>query len=253
MLFAVLFVFGLAIGSFLNVVSMRYGGDHFVFDPRIIGGRSRCPHCGKTLRWFELIPLVSFIIQGGRCRRCGARLSLQYPIVESISAALFVLVPWRIVSFPETILWLLAFFLLLLMSAIDARTGIVPDELCVALGILAVLIGALENALPSRIIGAAFGFAFFEILFLATRGKGIGMGDVKLALPIGFLFGWPDILLVVGFAFVCGALVGVILIALKKKTIKGTLPFGPFFALGAAITFFFGAPLVQWYLKLIGL
>lgn len=99
MIFFVLFVFGLVIGSFLNVVSLRYDGGRFIFDPRVIGGRSHCPHCKKTLRWFELVPLASFLAQGGRCRSCKAKLSIQYPIVELLYGATFVLVPWRAAAF----------------------------------------------------------------------------------------------------------------------------------------------------------
>jgi prepilin signal peptidase PulO-like enzyme (type II secretory pathway) len=279
-----LFIFGLVIGSFLNVVSLRYNGGHFVLDPRVIGGRSHCLSCKKTLRWFELVPLVSFLLQGGRCRRCKAWLSLQYPIVEFISGLLFVFIPLRVSGFFATAgplawlfpaLWMLVFAALLLISVIDVRTGIIPDELNVALGILAVIIGIFliaspgrsgsltgsfgnmlsisQNVWVGRVVGAAFGFIFFEFLMLVTQGKGIGMGDVKLALPLGLLFGWPDILPVIGFAFICGALAGVILIVLKKKTMRGALPFGPYLALGAALVFFYGAPMAQWYLHTIGL
>ena len=282
MTFVVLFVLGIVIGSFLNVVSLRYNGAHFVFDPKVIGGRSRCSHCGATLRWFELVPLVSFLVQGGRCRRCKAHLSAQYPIVELVSGLIFVAVPLRIAAFvvgsPAWFLpaiWVLAFLILLLASAIDIRTGIIPDELNVGLGVLAIMLGVFlalsrggngsfmgplgamislsDNVWVGRISGAVFGFIFFEFLLLVTRHRGIGMGDVKLALPLGLLFGWPDILPVVGFAFVCGALVGICLIFLKKKTMQGALPFGPFLALGAAFVFFFGAPVAQWYLHLMGL
>jgi prepilin signal peptidase PulO-like enzyme (type II secretory pathway) len=283
MTFFVLFVFGLAIGSFLNVVSMRYDGNHFVLDPSVIGGRSHCPHCGRTLRWFELVPLVSFLIQGGRCRRCKALISVQYPLIEFITGMLFVLVPWRVTEYAATgpliwifpALWTLAFIVLLLASVIDIRTGVIPDELNIALGILAVAIGLWSVTLPDirtslagplddvlgvpgglwigRVIGAAFNFLFFEFLVLVTRRKGIGMGDVKLALPLGLLFGWPDIIPVIGFAFVCGALVGIFLVFFKKKTMQGSLPFGPFLAFGAASVFFLGAPMAQWYFRLIGL
>ncbi len=278
----VLFVLGLAIGSFLNVVSLRYDGEHFIFDPRVIGGRSHCPSCKKTLRWFELVPLVSFLVQGGRCRRCGMRQSTQYPIVELVSGLLFVFVPWRVAGFGGaglltwffSGLWMLVFLTLLLVSVIDMRRGIIPDELNITLGILAFCLGIFLTAFPAassfmgplgntlgvfrnvwagRVLGAIFGFIFFEFLALVTRGRGIGMGDVKLALPLGFLFGWPDILSLIIVSFFCGAMVGIVLIALKKKTTQGTLPFGPFLALGATIVFFFGAPLAQWYLRMMGM
>jgi len=278
-----LFIFGLVIGSFLNVVSMRYDGHHFVLDPNIIGGRSHCISCGKTLRWFELVPLFSFLIQSGRCRRCKAKISIQYPVVELISGLIFVLVPWRAAGLASAgsvawllpALWTLAFLTLFLASIIDIRIGIIPDELNLALGVLAIAIGFFFAMSPGangslagpfdaalgvsgsvwagKIIGTVFGFLFFEFLVLVTRRKGIGMGDVKLALPLGFLFGWPDMVLVTGFAFVCGAAVGTALIALKKKTMRGSLPFGPFLAFSAAAIFFLGIPAAQWYFHLMGL
>jgi leader peptidase (prepilin peptidase)/N-methyltransferase len=283
MVFFFLFVFGIVIGSFLNVVSMRYDGEHFVLDPKVIGGRSHCPYCGKTLRWFELIPLFSFFIQGGHCRRCKAKLSFQYPTVEFISGLIFMLVPLRLAALTNgsllilfiAALWTLVFLILLLMSVIDIRIGIVPDELNIALGVAAVILGISLTVSPdgsgslmgslgnmfgltgnlwaSRVMGAVFGFVFFEFLILVTRGKGIGMGDVKLALPLGLLFGWPDIIPVIMYAFILGALVGIFLIISKKTTMKGALPFGPFLAFGAAFIFFCGLPMAQWYLHLIGL
>jgi leader peptidase (prepilin peptidase)/N-methyltransferase len=283
MVFFFLFIFGIVIGSFLNVVSMRYDGEHFVLDPKVIGGRSHCQHCKKTLRWFELIPLFSFLIQGGRCRRCKAKLSFQYPAVEFISGLIFVAVPWRLGALTDggplalfiAALWTLAFLIFLLMSVIDIRIGIVPDELNIALGAVAIALGAslvvspdgsgslmgslgdmfglTGNPWANRVVGAIFGFIFFEFLILVTRGKGIGMGDVKLALPLGLLLGWPDIIPVIMCAFIFGALVGIFLIVSKKTTMKGVLPFGPFLAFGAAFIFFCGAPVAQWYLHIIGL
>jgi prepilin signal peptidase PulO-like enzyme (type II secretory pathway) len=286
MWYLILFVFGLAIGSFLNVLALRYDGDHFVLDPGVIGGRSYCPHCKRTLRWFELIPLVSFLAQGGTCRRCGARISWQYPAVEFLSACVFALVPWHFSGYVWLIpagaymipgLWILALEILLLITCIDLRLYIIPDELTAFLGVVAIFetifagaylavgqqsflgsyavlfgSGIYGNLWLSHIAGGIFGILFFGALALVTRGKGMGMGDVKLALPLGFLFGWPDIIAVCGAAFVIGALVGVILMARGQKSMKSAVPFAPFLALGAAAVFFFGAPVLQWYFHIIG-
>jgi prepilin signal peptidase PulO-like enzyme (type II secretory pathway) len=282
MIFLFLFLFGIIIGSFLNVVSLRYDGEHFLLNPRVIGGRSHCPHCGKVLRWFELVPLLSFLAQRGKCRHCGVRLGMQYPTVEFISGMIFVLTPWRLAGFstiggvvwPFAILWIGAFLALLLVAIIDIRTGMIPDELNIAIGAFAILLGVVTaathisvmllgpmsdllriagSALVGQIVGAIFGFAFFEFLLLVTRERGIGMGDVKLSLALGLLFGWPDILPVVGFAFIFGALAGVALIFLRKKTMKATLPFGPFLAFSSAFVFLFGLPVAEWYLRIMGM
>lgn len=248
----------------MNVLALRYDGEHFLFDPKIIGGRSRCPHCKRTLQWFELIPLASFLIQRGKCRNCGARIGFQYPLVELLSGAIFVLVP-LVAAPPFGAFWIIAFEILLLISYIDLRLGIVPDELCILLGVVALFetvfsaggtyasVGAGGNVWIGRAVGAVFGGGFFGLLALATRGKGMGMGDVKLGLPLGFLFGWPDILLLYAAAFVIGSVVGVGLIVSGLATRKSAVPFVPFLAAGAVFVFFFGASALGWYFRIIGL
>lgn len=272
----VLFVFGLAFGSFFNVLTMRYDGEAAFGDPRVIGGRSHCRHCRVTLRWFELVPVLSFLVQGGTCRHCGARLSAAYPIVELATALIFFAVPWRLAAiYPDMNLawWALAgllvaaFSVLLLITIIDVRLGIIPDGLVVGLAAVAVAIvwlagnaalapfsflGFLMHA-PSwwmlHIVGALGAGAFFLLLWLLTRGKGMGMGDVKLAIPLGLLFGWPAVAWLAAVAFVAGAAVGVAMIAARTKTMESALPFGPFLAFAAAFIFFFGADIASWYVN----
>ena len=284
MVWLFLFVFGLVIGSFLNVVAMRYDGEHFLLDATMIGGRSHCPHCKKTLRWFELVPLVSFIMLGARCARCKTSLSFQYPIVELISGLIFALVPYRIetlwgvngaILIGLTIFLVATFEALLVMSLIDIRLGIIPDEINVFLAVLgifggifltgflglanhsfasfySILFGLQYNFWLNHVAAAVFGATFFGLLILITRGKGMGMGDLKIIIPLGFIFGWPDILFIIVFANVVGAVVGLIAISLGTKKMKGTLPFGPFLAIGAGTTFFFSYQLLQWYFSILG-
>lgn len=285
MLWIVLFIFALAIGSFLNVVVLRYDGERFLLDAKALGGRSHCPHCKATLRWFELVPIASFLVQGGRCRRCHARLNIQYPIVEFLSGLIFVFVPFALgISVGTTptaplalvaALWVLAFEALLVMAVIDIRLGIIPDEINIFLGVLgiflmiitagyfgtenisflgpyAAIFGGQGSVVLARLAGAAFGGAFFALLIAVTRGKGMGMGDLKLAIPLGLLFGWPDIVFVLMFAFVIGAIAGVFAVVRGKNTMKGTLPFGPFLALGATTLFFWGPAIFGWYFSLLG-
>lgn len=287
MLWFFLFIFGLAIGSFLNVVALRYDGEHFLFSEKKIGGRSHCPHCKKTLRWFELIPLVSFAIQRGRCRNCNAGISWRYPIMELLSAAIFVAIPLRFsyasyfavhtASFVGfSTIWIVVFELLLLVAYIDILLGIIPDELNIALvimGLVAIwfmatnfgignvsffgqfagIFGFQQNVWINHIFAGVFGVGFFGALVAVTRGKGMGMGDVKLALPLGLLFGWPDILIVAMLAFIMGGVFGVAVIAAGKKTMKSAVPFGPFLVVAAALAFFWGSALFNWYFHLIGI
>jgi prepilin signal peptidase PulO-like enzyme (type II secretory pathway) len=272
----ILFVFGIAIGSFLNVVTLRYDGKHFLFDAEMIGGRSHCMHCKATLRWIELVPVVSFLIQGARCRRCKARLNIQYPIVELLSGIIFVFVPFTLAlatgaagaaggvalvapTAPFALaatLWVAVFEALLVMALIDIRLGIIPDEMSIfllALGILlAIVPGWQGSVVLGKVIGAAVAGVFFALLIAVTRGKGMGMGDLKLAIPLGLIFGWPDIVFMLAFSFIIGAVVGVLAVARGKNTMKGTLPFGPFLALGAATMFFWGVPILTWYFSILG-
>jgi prepilin signal peptidase PulO-like enzyme (type II secretory pathway) len=260
----ILFAFGLAIGSFLNVVALRYDGDRFLLSTKLIGGRSHCEQCGKTLRWFELVPLVSFVAQGGRCRRCKTPLSIQYPIIELLSGIIFVSVPLALGVDASAVtpfallaaLWIVVFEALLVMTLIDIRLGIIPDEINIFLAIVGMLLLLVPAPLDAtavlvKIIAALGAGAFFALLIAVTRGKGMGMGDLKLAIPLGLLFGWPEIVLVLMAAFVIGAVVGVIAIARGTNSMKGTLPFGPFLALGAVTAFFWGAPIIGWYLSLL--
>jgi len=284
MLWFTLILFGVAIGSFLNVVATRYDGDHFLFDATMIGGRSHCTDCGETLRWFELVPVVSFIIQGGRCRRCKTRLSVQYPIIELLSGMIFLFVPLTLgvsalAPFPVdlvAVIWIAVFEALLVMALIDIRLGIIPDEINVFLGVLgifltivfagyfgtanvsflgayAAMFGWQGSVVVARLVGAVIGGGFFAVLIAITRGKGMGMGDLKLAIPLGLLFGWPDIIFVLVFAFVIGAVAGIVSILRGKKSMKGTLPFGPFIALGAMTLFFWGSAIFGWYFSLLGI
>lgn len=286
-----LFLFGVAIGSFLNVVTLRYveGGRLFAR----VGGRSHCMHCGKTLQWYELIPLFSFLLQAGKCRACKARLTLQYPIVELIAGLIFVFAPFSLVerfhaSFPVygfAALWVIVLLTLLVMSIIDFRLQIIPDGLTLFLagiglgsatyhlfsgvpfgepvsrsaifgtflGSYAMVFGFTSSVILNVAIGCAFGLLFLGGLFVMTRGRGIGFGDVKLATALGLLLGWPDIAPALIFAFIFGAIASIPLMLFRGKGMKTAIPFGPFIALGVAVIFFFGYDIVNGYFTLFGL
>ena len=253
MVTALSFLFGLALGSFLHVLVSRYDPERFLLTPATLGGRSYCPHCKRTLAWYELVPLLSFLVQRGRCRACGAKISWSYFGVELACGLLVALVPMGLPLVPA-ILWTAVFLILLLITLIDMRLQIIPDELSAALAILGiglVLAGGAPFDWPGH-FGAGLGAAlFFAALIAITRGKGMGWGDVKLAFVLGLVFGWPDTLLLVMLAFVIGAAVGVALIIARSKNLKSALPFGPFLALAALIVFFFGQSIIGGYLRLL--
>jgi len=286
-------VLGLAIGSFLNVVALRYDPDKFIFNRRTLGGRSACPKCENKLNWFELVPLLSFIFLRGRCRNCKASISFQYPLVEIFSALIFLFVPLFIHSSKFlvlvgdlnlggvekiilSILFVLVFLTLLLVFLIDLRLKIIPDELNLFLIILGALLifftqsgfdltggsflgsyagifGLRSNIWLNHLSALFFGALFFGALILITRGRGMGMGDLKLSAALGFLFGWPDILLIVAIAFILGSIIGLLNMVTGRKRWKSYLPFGPFLALSSIIIFFWGHNIVSVYFNLFSL
>ena len=269
--YLILFILGALVGSYLNVVSLRFSRETGFRASR--KGRSHCPHCAKTLKWYELIPLLSFLIQGGKCRSCSRRISLQYPIVELLAGLSLVLIPWQLGWSSLTILWILAFLLFILIAAIDLRLGIIPDKLNIlvaVLGLLAALLVYFDRDLGTsfigsyallfqlgedsfwvhRLVGVMFGLVFFGGIYLFTRGKAMGLGDVKLAGAIGFLLGWPDVTLALVLAFFVGSIFAIPLLLMKRKTLKDALPFGPFIVAGVTLVFFFGYHILNGYFYL---
>ncbi len=282
--YIILFIFGLAIGSFLNVVSIRFKPENKVFDLKNIGGRSACPYCHKILHWYELVPIISFFIQAGKCRSCGHKLPWQYPIVELLSGLIFVFVPY--ILHPQSnilsIIWILAFLVLLLISLIDFRVFFVPDELILVLIFLGFILNFLFSRSPvlgiklinhsfllqyalvfsfswlgniwvNHLFAALAAGLFFGILFYFWKGKILGGGDVKLGFALGFLLGWPDTLMALILAFILGGITGLALMISRKKTMKDFLPLAPFLAIGVVLTVFFGYQIVNGYFSLIGL
>ena len=275
-----LFVLGLAIGSFINVLSLRYDPDKFLLNTKVMGGRSFCPHCRNKLNWFELVPLLSFIWLRGRCRTCKTKLSFQYPIVELASGLIFVLVP--LITPPTTHYSLLATFYvavfatLLLISLIDIRLKLIPDEANIFIALLGIpiifliktnfsltdgsflgsyagIFGFRESIWLNHGLALLFGAVFFLILILITRGRGMGMGDLKLAAALGLVFGWPDIILITALSFILGSIFSLPSLITRKKGMKSFLPFGPFLALASLVVYFFGYDLMRLYFQLFNL
>ncbi len=244
-----LFIFGTAAGSFLNVLAMRYEEGGRIFRKDILTGRSRCPHCHKILRWFELVPLFSYILQLGRCRRCGKPLSWQYPAVELLGGLIFLLAALYLPAAP---IWALALLTFLLITLIDLRLSVIPDQLNLFLGLLAVGLAAAGGFsaadIVSRLIGAAVGFGVFGLIVAITKGRGMGIGDWKMAVALGLLFGWPKIALLIGIAFIIGGIVAAAVLLTGARKLKDSIPFGPFLALAAVLVLIFGDLLIKLYL-----
>lgn len=220
-----IFVAGAAVGSFLNVVILR---SPEVGQGKGLAGRSACPHCQATLRWWELVPIVSFLLLWGRCARCQAPISIQYPLVE---LAMGVLAVWL----RQPLLIAVAAVLLILL-VIDWRTMLLPDRFVIMLAGLAVVVLGLRQPVDWMNVlgGVAVGAGFLGLLWLLTRGAGIGLGDVKLLVPLGALFGPWGVGVMLLLAFWGGGLLAGYLLFTKQASLKTAVPFGPFL-IGAAL------------------
>jgi prepilin signal peptidase PulO-like enzyme (type II secretory pathway) len=246
------FVFGAVVGSFLNVVSLRFntGLD--------LGGRSHCMSCGKTLSWKELIPIFSFVFQKGACRKCKSRISWQYPLVEFVSGAIFVLVflrfpPTSAAATVRTLIYLAETCLLLVIAAYDMKHMIIPDKFAYAFGAIAltsVFVGgaSLLHAphLWTLLAGPAIALPF-ALIWLVSRGRWMGLGDAKLSLGIGWLLGLSGAVNAVVLAFWIGAAVSLAWIVATKSRFKPhkEVPLAPYLILGSYLVLLFGAKVID--------
>lgn len=285
--YSIIFLFGLATGSFLNCIIYRlHSGENFLFTPleisakakkpggffkRFLTGftRSYCPHCKHILGWQDLIPVLSFLILKGKCRYCQKRISFQYPLVELATGILFVFIfqqsmvlwlsgsmaPWFFNTF---FLFLISCFLIIIF-VYDLKHFIIPDKIIypaiLMSGIWYLVLSIFFNfytryEILNTIYAALGAAAFFLIIVLISQGKWMGIGDIKLAFFMGLFLGFPNILVALFLAFFIGAIIGVGLIAAGKKTIKSEVPFGPFLVTGTFIALFWGQQLTNCYQNL---
>jgi leader peptidase (prepilin peptidase)/N-methyltransferase len=246
-------LFGLVVGSFLNVVIHRVPEKQSVVRPR-----SRCPRCGTTLKPWDNVPVVSWLLLHGRCRNCRGAISIRYPLVEVATAALFVAAALRLGDDDLAALpaFLVVFAALLAISAVDLERFIVPNRIlypalfiAAPLLVVAAVIDGEWSSLRDAALGGALAWVLLFAIHMASP-KGMGFGDVRLAGLIGMLLGWLSIghvLLGLFLAFLTAALVGVGLMLTGVRGRKDRVPFGPFLALGAIAAVFVGGPILSWY------
>jgi len=240
------FLLGLMVGSFLNVVIYRL--------PRgegIVWGRSRCPACGETLRWYDLIPLLSYIWLRGRCRYCSGPISWRYPLVELLSGLLVLAVAYR---FGPSFVALKYYFLLaclLVASFTDLEHYLIPNRLVLVMLVLSLPLGLLARDVDFRsaLLGAGVTGGFLSFLALISP---LGGGDVKLSAVVGLYLGWPWTFLGMFLGCFLAGVVGLILMALGIKRRKDFIPLGPFLALGFFLSLFYGKEIWAWYLRYLG-
>jgi leader peptidase (prepilin peptidase) / N-methyltransferase len=237
---------GLCIGSFLNVCIYRIPTGE-----SIVSGRSHCTACGTIIRPYDLIPVFSYLILRGRCRACGQKISIRYPLVELLNAVLYLLLFFCFRLTPAFFLYSAFMSALIVSSAIDMNTTMIPDRMhvvIIVIGILACFFSP-DVIWYERIIGFFAASVPLFIAMLASRG-GMGFGDVKLMAAAGLMLGWKLILFSLFTASVVGAIFGIALILTKGKTMKTAITFGPFLAFGCFFALLFGNTLISAYLHL---
>lgn len=239
-----LFIFGICIGSFLNVLIDRLPSGESIWL-----GRSHCDNCRKTLSWYDLIPVASFIILQRKCRSCHKKISWQYPMVEISTGVLFLFTyvsMIRIIStdniFPHLIYYLILVASLIDIFVTDLKYRIIPDQILIFLTVLTLVYQFIyfPQFIKDNLISGIISLLFFLMLVIITRGKGMGLGDVKLAFVMGQILGFPKIIVALYLSFLTGAAVSLILILTHKKSMKSTIAFGPFLVLSTIIVLYYG-------------
>lgn len=257
--YLIAFIFGAIVGSFLNVCIYRIPKGLSIIKPS-----SYCPFCKKPIRFYDNIPILSYILLRGRCRSCGRRISIKYPIVEFLNATLYVITLQRFS--PEPSWHLLVYFIflssLIVITFIDLEYQIIPDRITLPGIPLGLIMGSTILPDPffrtnllgfkSSIIGVMLGGGLFYLA--ATLGRSIfkkeamGGGDVKMMAMIGGFLGWKGVLLTTFLGSLSGSIVGISLILLKGRQWGSTIPFGPYLAVGAVLSLLLGEEFLMWYL-----
>lgn len=249
-----IFTLGTIIGSFLNVCILRLPASR-----SIVSGASACPSCGVRLTPVDLVPIVSYLALGGKCRRCKARISPIYPAVEALTGAMYLLLYLRFGFTWQLLVYMALVSLLIVISAIDLKTMEIPNGLIIAGFIvgaiqlittvftggdwLSCVTGLFAGGLPLLLIALIAGFLL--------KKEAMGGGDVKLMAFCGFIIGWKLVIPAYLIGIVLGSVISVLLMALGRKKRGDEIPFGPFLSLGVVLSVFFGDALIDWYLGLI--
>ncbi|MGC9102821.1 MAG: prepilin peptidase [Desulfurella sp.] len=238
------FLMGLIFGSFLNVCIYRIPRGISIITPP-----SSCPTCDTPIKWYDNIPLLSYIILKGKCRNCKSKISLKYPIIEIFGGLIALGVFLKFGLSLNTIFWIIFGYCLLVLSFIDLELFIIPDIINILLLVFGILFVIFNGKITEGLIGGVFGFILFysvaKIFSKILKQEALGFGDVKLLGVIGVWLGWVGVVYTIFFASFIGSIVGILLVALFGKTFKAKIPFGPFLALSAFSYIFFGKELMH--------
>lgn len=248
---AIVFLLGLILGSFGNVVILRLPRGESVVTPR-----SRCTKCSSLIAWYDNVPVLSWLFLRGKCRKCKTSISIRYPLVELLTAVLFASIFHRFGMCWSTLEYLIFAWSLVICSFIDIDHMILPDVFTLS-GIVIGLVGALLNperqflpALTGMLIGGGFLWLIAYSYLLLRKEEGMGGGDIKLLAWIGAVLGWTAVPFVILAASVVGSLVGLVLAFRSKAGLKSVIPFGPYLAFAAILYLLGGDVIGTWYIGL---
>lgn len=243
-LFIIIFVYGIVLGSFMNVLIYR-----IPLKENIATNRSHCMRCGRQIKWYDLIPLASYIILRGKCRYCGEKISFQYPLVEAINGIGYVVI-FAVNGFNLlSILFCLMYSVLIVISVIDWRTYEIPYSMLISMGVIGVLRLVVDRAnIAEHLIGFFAVSAFLYAVFWISNGKWIGGGDIYLMAAAGLFLGWKNIILALALGCILGSMIHLILMRVCNK--GRMLAFGPYLSAGIVISMLYGTQMIEWYLGL---
>lgn len=243
--YIVIFIFGITIGSFLNVCIYR-----IPLHQSIVTVSSHCMTCGRKLKWYDMVPVFSWLLLGGKCRSCKSKISLQYPVIESLNGILYVVICLVNGMDLFSLIYCLMTSALLTLSLIDWRTYEIPPGINAFLFILGVTAAVLDRGnLLSHLAGMVCVSVFLGILYLISRGRAIGGGDIKLMFACGLILGWKQIIL----AFLLGCIIGSV-IHLVRIRVQGeghVLAMGPYLSAGIFLAALWGNAWISWYISLL--
>lgn len=241
---------GLAVGSFLNVCIHRLPRRQSLSSPP-----SRCPHCGAGIRWYDNVPVVSWLALGGKCRGCRAPISIRYPAVEIVTALVWIAIVWMTPVSPLLASRLVLATALIVLFMIDLEHQLLPNAITlpgILIGFAFSFVappGPLESLL-GILLGGGVLYAIAAGYYFWRKEEGMGMGDVKMLAMVGAFLGWRAVLLTLVLSSFAGAVIGMALMTTQRGNLKYALPFGTFLALGTLVAMLFGEPILDWYLGL---
>lgn len=256
MIIAFVFIFGLFLGSFLNVVIFRLHREE-----TFVRGRSKCLFCHHQLHSRDLVPFFSYFYLGGKCRYCKHKFSIQYPLVELFTALSLVLVYLKIMPseiYQTTYLqwfsllnWWIATAFLIIIFVYDFKYYLVADAVVLPAAAIALVFNVvLHGDIYKTLLACVVGAGFFLLQFVVSRGKWIGGGDIRIGLLMGALLGWPEVLLALVLAYTLGSVVSIFLIASHKKQWTDRVPFGTFLTVATFASLLYGSEIIKWYFNL---